>query len=397
MKRVDNGRTILNKVCFAFILAAAIAGCRLMSQSSGMETDAGRPGDASAIVARIDGQPLAYNALVRQYNLYFTLSGDFEEYQQEVSLEEFLDRYILEILLLQEAKGSGIRVSPEALEAERAVYLEGMGLSEEALSEKLVRVGLGMADADRFFENNRVIDKWSRVKFKDLSVSNEEALAFYNDNPDFFYKATGNLEDGIIPFEEARDAIRENLTTSRIQSALFSYALELRETAEIQLYKREDSPESPSLQTDAPARTPESKTGNLNSDSRFPTFKETGLDSCPDDQGRPVIILFSASSCSHCQWVGGIFDFIAGEYADQGLITAHHYDLETGDDLLTEEVETKVPEEHLSIGKRGDPDGYLPYFNFDCRYDRIGTGYEEQNDLAAEAEEMSRVIEALLP
>lgn len=135
----------------------------------------------------------------------------------------------------------------------------------------------------------------------------------------------------------------------------------------------------------------------MSPDSPFPTFKKTGQDPCTDDSGRPLILLFSASSCSHCQWVGGVFDLVAGEYAGRGLVTAHHYDVETGDDLLTEAVETQIPESHLAIGKRGDPEGYLPYFNFGCRFDRIGTGYEEQDDLVAEAEEMSRVIEALLP
>jgi thiol-disulfide isomerase/thioredoxin len=132
-------------------------------------------------------------------------------------------------------------------------------------------------------------------------------------------------------------------------------------------------------------------------DGPFPTFATTGLDPCTDDDGRPLILLFSASSCSHCKWVGGVFDLIAGEYADQGLVAAHHYDVETGDDLLTEGVENRIPKAHLAIGRRGDPDGYMPYFNFGCRYDRIGTGYEKQDDLAAEADEMRRVIEALLP
>jgi hypothetical protein len=95
--------------------------------------------------------------------------------------------------------------------------------------------------------------------------------------------------------------------------------------------------------------------------------------------------------------VGGVFDLVAREYSDRGLVAAHHYDVETGDDLLTGEVETQIPEAHLKIGQRGDPEGYLPYFNFGCRFDRFGTGYEDQDDLAAEAEEMSRVIESLLP
>lgn len=156
-------------------------------------------------------------------------------------------------------------------------------------------------------------------------------------------------------------------------------------------------PALPSERADIQAVAPASEADRPDTDSPFPTFRETGLDPCVDDQGRPVILLFSATSCPHCQWVGGVFDLIARQYADQGLVVVHHYDIETGDDVLTEPVETRIPEEYLSIGRRGDPDGSLPYFNFGCRYDRIGTGYEEQNDLAAEAEEMCRVIESLLP
>jgi len=154
----------------------------------------------------------------------------------------------------------------------------------------------------------------------------------------------------------------------------------------------------PSSQTpDVLPLTPVPEADSREPDKPFPTFNETGRDLCTDGSGRPLILLFSASSCPHCQWVGGVFDLIAGGYADRGLVAAHHYDIETGDDLLTEAAETRVPETHLDIGRRGDPDGYLPYFNFGCRYERIGTGYEEQDDLDAEAEEMRRVIEALLP
>ncbi len=64
---------------------------------------------------------------------------------------------------------------------------------------------------------------------------------------------------------------------------------------------------------------------------------------------------------------------------------------------MTPEVETEIPEAYRRIKKAGDPDDYVPYFNFGCQYDRIGTGYEAQDDLSAEAEEMHKVIDALLP
>jgi len=38
----------------------------------------------------------------------------------------------------------------------------------------------------------------------------------------------------------------------------------------------------------------------------------------------------------------------------------------------------------------------LPYFNFGCRYDRIGNGYKDQDDLFAEETEMRNIIDTLL-
>jgi len=148
------------------------------------------------------------------------------------------------------------------------------------------------------------------------------------------------------------------------------------------------------------ATTSEKNSGSVEklspSVSRFPTFTDTGENLCTNAEGRPVILLFTRTSCSHCQWIGDVFDFIAKEYVEKGLVEAHHYDLDSKDDLLTEALETEVPHSYLDLGKRRDPEGILPYFNFGCRYERFGNGYEESDDLAAEAREMTSAIEALL-
>lgn len=129
----------------------------------------------------------------------------------------------------------------------------------------------------------------------------------------------------------------------------------------------------------------------------FPTFYSTGLDACTSDDGKPVIFLFSSSTCSHCEWVGDIFDFIAMYYVSSGSIVAHHYDLTSGDDLLTAEIETEIPSEYLQIKENGDPKGLVPYFNFNCQFERIGNGYEATDDSVAEAAEIRQVIESLIP
>lgn len=128
----------------------------------------------------------------------------------------------------------------------------------------------------------------------------------------------------------------------------------------------------------------------------FPTFYRTGFEACTNDDGKPIIFMFSSSSCSHCEWSGEIFDFLVKYYMAGGFIEAHHYDVITGDDLLTEEIETEIPPAHIALKERGDTEGLVPYFNFSCNYERIGTGYEKTDDSVAEAAEFRQVIDLLI-
>lgn len=142
--------------------------------------------------------------------------------------------------------------------------------------------------------------------------------------------------------------------------------------------------------------TPASRAEDPFSDISFPTIYKSGHDVCTNAEGQPVILLFSSSSCSHCEWAGEIFDPIVKFYIADGLIEAHHYDTQTGDDLLTDEVETQIPPAYLQLKKDGDPKGLVPYYNFSCKYERIGNGHEKTDDIAAEGEEICMVIETLI-
>ena len=83
------------------------------------------------------------------------------------------------------------------------------------------------------------------------------------------------------------------------------------------------------------------------------------------------------------------------DYVEKGLIEAHHYELDTNDDLLTPERETEIPDGYLKLMEE-QSDNIVPYFNFGGMYDRIGTGYEDQDDFFAEEMEMRQVIDTLL-
>ncbi len=128
----------------------------------------------------------------------------------------------------------------------------------------------------------------------------------------------------------------------------------------------------------------------------FETIYKSGFDVCTNIGGQPVVFLFTSSSCAHCKWLGKIFDVIAMNYIEDGSIEAHHYDVLTGDDLLTEEIETEIPSGIHELYLKGSPKDLVPYLNFSCKYERVGTGHEKDQDADAEGQEIIDVIETLI-
>ena len=124
------------------------------------------------------------------------------------------------------------------------------------------------------------------------------------------------------------------------------------------------------------------------------TFQMVEGEVCKEG-GKPVIRMFSATWCPHCNWIKERFDKVVKEYVGRGEIVAYHWQLDLGDDVLTEEVEKGVPEREMEIFKRFSR-GQIPTFVFGCKYYRIGNGYERERDLDAEEKEFRAVIERLL-
>lgn len=125
------------------------------------------------------------------------------------------------------------------------------------------------------------------------------------------------------------------------------------------------------------------------------TFLNTGDNLLVDVSGKPYVLLFSTTWCPHCAWIKDTFDALAqSEFANQ--VNIQHWEVDTGDNTLTSEVETQVPGEMLDIYKKYNPSGSIPTFIFGGKYIRIGTGYERQNDLNAETTDFKFIIGKLL-
>lgn len=125
------------------------------------------------------------------------------------------------------------------------------------------------------------------------------------------------------------------------------------------------------------------------------TFAEVNNDLCTED-GKPVIMLFSTTWCPHCIWIKDTFDKVASEYVSEGKIAAYHWELDMGDNTITEEVENNVPDKHMQIYQAFNPEGSIPTFVFGCKYYRIGNGYEREDSLTKEEAEFRQIIDTLI-
>lgn len=201
------------------------------------------------------------------------------------------------------------------------------------------------------------------------------------------------LEARSIKFEEARETIKSDIKKRLITLGLFDYSRGILGGADIKKYIAIN--EKLVSELEGVSLAARGKESDAAPDSAIKTFRITDKNICRNSKGQPIVLLFSTPDCPHCNWIAETYDETVLEYAERGLIEAHHYDLNTKDDLLTPEIEKEIPEIYLKIGEEGSQ-GYVPYFNFGCMYHRISNGYEREDDLYAEEVEMRQVIEALL-
>lgn len=119
------------------------------------------------------------------------------------------------------------------------------------------------------------------------------------------------------------------------------------------------------------------------------------------ENGKPVVYLFSTEWCPHCEWIKDTFDRVAKEYVAAGKIVAHHWELSDmqqkplNDDTLTATKESAVPQTDMAVYQEFNPGGSIPTFVFGCKYFRIGNGFEQQDDLAAEEKEFRALFDEL--
>jgi hypothetical protein len=111
---------------------------------------------------------------------------------------------------------------------------------------------------------------------------------------------------------------------------------------------------------------------------------------------KPVIRLFTTTTCPYSTWSRDVFDIVVTEFIQSGDIIAYHWDLDTGDNTITPEIETEVPLSELKILLTFNPEGSVPTFILGEKYWRVGNGYDRTNDLVSEELELRIIIRGLI-
>ncbi|MBD3313025.1 hypothetical protein GF345_01130 [Candidatus Woesearchaeota archaeon] len=316
------------------------------------------------IVATVNGEVITQSELDM---LYSRVPSEYK--QMGMTPEQFLvDSVIPHKILLQEASSKGITATEKETDEMITSIIEMGSISEQEFQEQLDMQNLTMDDFRDMAGEQIVINKLINQSLNEMEIPDKDLKDFYVENKEMF--ATGN--DTYQSYSEAKDDIRSYLANSRFMQ-------EIQEKADVEILIGDD------------AMNP--GTGNIVSQPGETSFTETSQEICTED-GKPLVILFSTTTCPHCTWIKSTFDSFAARHADD--IAAYHWELDTNDNTLTPETESVVPEEHLAVFRSASQRGGVPTFVFGCKYQRIGNAYERSDDLAAEEQDFEKVLGLIL-
>jgi parvulin-like peptidyl-prolyl isomerase/thiol-disulfide isomerase/thioredoxin len=150
------------------------------------EAAAKKPDINISIVAELNGLRISTHDLLKRYNLFLFMSGSPSDYSERVSVNSYLENYMAELLLLQEAKRQKISAGKDEIGQERKKYLDRNLLTEAEFLKRLDKARLTTEDADKYFENNVTAYKLGIARFGAIDIPDNEAKKYYDRNYDHF-------------------------------------------------------------------------------------------------------------------------------------------------------------------------------------------------------------------
>ena len=100
------------------------------------------------------------------------------------------------------------------------------------------------------------------------------------------------------------------------------------------------------------------------------SFEATTDKICNEE--RPIARLYTTSWCEVCNESSIVFENWIKDFVNNGSISAAHWSLDTGDNLLTPKKENGVPKEEVDLFKKYSPDKLVPAVVLGCKYKHVG-------------------------
>jgi thiol-disulfide isomerase/thioredoxin len=276
-------------------------------------------------------------------------------------------------ILLQEAKKQGMTANESEIENFINDVILANGVNQEEFEDLLKQQNLTYDEFRQLSKEQIMITKLLDSTLPDIEITEQEARDFYNSNK--------NKLNITSPFEEVKENIIEYLEKKEYSDNTNKLVNEIRSNIVVDIFIIDSSDLAASGISAGATKTEGS-------------FSVSSDEICAED-GKPLVILFSTTTCPHCKWIKKTFDSVAKEYADSGKIAAYHWEMDSNDNTLTSAKESKVPDDYANMFWKYSNNGAVPTFVFGCRYYRLGNAYETSNDLASEEKEFRRMMDLL--
>ncbi|MFT4303185.1 MAG: SurA N-terminal domain-containing protein [Candidatus Woesearchaeota archaeon] len=352
----------INKSYLVFTGIALLAIIAILLIVVGFSNNGGKS-VSSDIAAKVGSEVITVNQLNIEYEKLPP------EYKSFVTRRDYLEQVLIpQIILLEAAKD----VSDSEIQVVYNDYLFNTGFTEDEIIELLVQQGMTL---DEFKDLIKIQIHLNDTIYSKIEVSEEEILEFYE------AQVLGFPDDDLPSYEEIRFEIEEFLKGQLAQQAQMDYLENLQTTINVEIMY-DDSQDS--LNQQIPGSDLSASEG---------TFLVVGDEVCLED-GKPIIRMFSTSTCPHCTWIKDTFDDLVQEYIDSGDVVGYNWLLDASANSLDPSFTGSIPQSEIQLFQQFNPQGSVPTYVFGCKYMRIGNS--GTNDLAFEENEFRNIIELLI-
>jgi predicted transcriptional regulator len=163
------------------------------------------------MVATVNGKPITRFAVISEL--------------EKQNGQSVVDNLITKELILQEASKKGVSVTNDDINNEVKKIEDELSAQGQTLDQVLEMQGLSKSDVE---ENLRVKLYIERILADQISVSDEDAQTYFNENKTLYPNAK---------FEDEKAAIKESLAQQKLQESFQTLITDLKANAKINYFK----------------------------------------------------------------------------------------------------------------------------------------------------------------